>query len=102
MVLDGQNYWIAVKRNDFHKISTISQHDFLPPTPHIMTFVSLLSANIVHWYFPILLSYLIVTDSDDIKGLALIHTYSDVTKACSLMVVKTSQNLIFVVRVCPW
>lgn len=101
VVLDGQNYWIAVKRNDFYKISTISQYDSFSPTPHIMTFVSPLSAN-VHWYFLILLSHLIVTDSDDIKGLALIHTYSDVTKACSLMVVKTSQNLIFVVRVCPW
>ena len=28
-------------------------------------------------------------------------THSDVTKACSLMVVRTSQNLILVVRVCP-
>lgn len=33
---------------------------------------------------------------------ALMGTHSDVTKACSLMVIKTSQNLIFVVRVCPW
>ena len=36
------------------------------------------------------------------QWLALMETHSDVTKACSLMVVKTSQNLIFVVRVCPW
>lgn len=36
------------------------------------------------------------------KQTALMGTHSDVTKACSLMVTKTSQNLIFVVRVCPW
>lgn len=30
------------------------------------------------------------------------HTYSEATKACSLMVCRTSENLILVVRVCPW
>lgn len=29
-------------------------------------------------------------------------THSEATKACSLMVCRTSENLILVVRVCPW
>ena len=29
-------------------------------------------------------------------------THSEVTKACSLIVTKTSENLILVVKVCPW
>lgn len=29
-------------------------------------------------------------------------THSEATKACSLIVCRTSENLILVVRVCPW
>lgn len=31
-----------------------------------------------------------------------LSTHSEATKACSLMVCRTSENLILVVRVCPW
>lgn len=42
-------------------------------------------------------------EGEDLEvAVASTPTHSEATNACSLMVCRTSENLILVVRVCPW